>query len=57
MKSWLHRIQFLYWGRDAWVWPKYHKWSDPYNIQLLDYSLLFGPFELRVWHKGKRPLC
>lgn len=43
------RIQFIWWG--YFIGFKIHKWEDPYNYHVLDFSLNIFVFEIRVWQK------
>jgi hypothetical protein len=46
------RIQFIWWG--YWIGVRLHKWNDPYNYSILDFSINCGFFEVRFWLKGEK---
>lgn len=56
MGAWFHKFQFINFY-PHWQGFDYRSWKQAkYNIgTLLDYSIVIGFFEIRVWNKGTRP--
>ena len=48
----IKRFQFVWWW-DRFSRPRFFSWANRHDANMFfDYSLIFGPLEIRVWKKG-----